>query len=587
MGKTEDFLATYKKENEDFYTEPEPSLHGRRRPRIARAGILFLFILAFSAVLGYFLFQSPGTSVASDAGSIAIEGPAFVRPHEEVAFTINYRNNRRAELSDGSVEIRYPHGFEVIEVVPSAENAGQNFWRIQPLRAFASEKITVRGRFVVTDDEQSAPPERNLQARFTYQDPGVRTRFTSEATLAITLGERSESGSLTGPERTVKNKEIEYAFRIDDVESLPSGSTVEIVHDRVFVVSETIPKASTAQDGTLAWSYPTLRVHAHPTSHELVLRVKGRYTDSSKDEPFRLAARFLLPENTKPIREFAHATMVADSVASVRISVNETSDPQPLNYGDSFVLGVAYENQTDAELSSAKISVTIDGPVDWSSAKSDASFVRDGSTLVWAAETVPSLKNIAPRAGGTLTVLLSAGSAPDDFMEAAQGTLTITAHMDGGPERISSEPLVIRFNSDTKLETSIRKSESGFAVLHTISNTLHGLENLSLTAGLPPDSSVSGIRVSAGSAHHDENTDVLAWKLNRLPQAVKNVTIEYSVVTSNALDGSLLLQARDSATQGTITRYGSFKTVSSTTADTGTSAQQNPEGSESVTSGQQ
>jgi len=120
---------------------------------------------------------------------------------------------------------------------------------------------------------------------------------------------------------------------------------------------------------------------------------------------------------------------------------------------------------------------------------------------------------------------------------------------DGTP--IGEGPIPFRVGQPTKLK-----------VFWDLSNDIHEMENISISAALPDNVKFTGDKyVNVGDISFDESTRKVTWAINRLPEAIKEAhgsfTIEVTPTAKDAgqiikLTGNTTLSAKDTVTNNII-----------------------------------
>ena len=344
-----------------------------------------------------------------------------------------------------------------------------------------------------------------------------------------------------------------------------ANTTVTVTFDEemdpatVTTSSFTLADALGAVTGTVSASSDKKTFTLTPTANLSTLTAyTATVTTAVKDSSGNaLAANYTWTFTTDVIK--------GDLVTS--LILNGKSDSQPVQFGDMLRYAITYKNSGTAVLGNVSLAVTLDttpasGVLDWSKLSDKAGGVQNGDALTWTKKEIPSLAQINPGDGGTIDFEIPflakpiSGVLDGDFEVSALVAATIDTVDGTQVGRVAkTAPVVAKAVSDAQLTAEARYfnpddipvgsgplppqvgQKTSYRVTMTITNSLHELTDLRLSAALPPNVIWTGVStVDAGNLTFDAANDKMVWTLNRMPLMVPTLNVSFDAAITPSKD---------------------------------------------------
>jgi hypothetical protein len=207
-------------------------------------------------------------------------------------------------------------------------------------------------------------------------------------------------------------------------------------------------------------------------------------------------------------------------------------------------------------------------------------------TIRYDKNSIPDFAELAPGEEGTIEVTLPSLGVTSGTKDALinldlTGTLA-TVGKDKVNRVLRANPIRVRYRTDADVKAIARYfTEEGaplgtgplppvagkttvYRIEWSIEKKLHGLDNLEVSAALPPNVAWSEQSlVDAGDIVYEEATRTVRWKLNRMPEDIRDLTARFDIsLTPSDLDigrfarllGETRLTATDAATTEPLVR---------------------------------
>lgn len=273
----------------------------------------------------------------------------------------------------------------------------------------------------------------------------------------------------------------------------------------------------------------------------------------------------------------------------LQLVANGTAEKQSINFGDKINFSLAYENSGNTTIKNASLRLILDGLsvnnkslFDWANIvdKADGAItgeqkdtqIRRG-VITWTKTEIPALAEIKPKDKGTVELTLPIKSRANfDMSKLTQFQSTIYAELitaknqDGSSSGLQSNNLILVLNSDLSVSLQATAKDTKdltptigghkydtktiYNLVWNITNSLHELTNLQITATLPEKVDwEKNYSTTAGDVTFDETTKQVTWKLNRLPVGVNKITVSFdlgikSKDTESGHEATLIEKAR-------------------------------------------
>ena len=570
----------------------------KRRPFF----LSFLYYLIFLVVLGSLVyFVSDYIKNNKDAASvleIEITAPAKVALGEEFVYEINYKNDSNYTLSNINLEMNYPDNFVVAEVYSVESYRDNKYWQISEIGPKISGTIKVRGKIINKEGANNL-----LSVKANYGLKGITSRFDKEAFCTVSVGsipfkvEESHSTTvLVGEEYPLEIKISDFPkdkisnFQIffnnsetialnyneKDNEEAIKNNLIEKVDAKVF-------KINPQDDKELKF---TFRYKASEKKEEAQMLTWGlKYVDESGKE-------FIFFEKPEELD-------VIKSDLYLNLSINDSTEDFPVNFGEQLDYVIKYSNKGDKKMKDLVIMAVFEGDSLNLNSLKDVNHGKVGrKTISWSYAEVSDLKELNPGQSGEIKFSLNVADAKNidynqkfEIKSYAQFSIGNIEEFKEDADRLSdnrSNIIVNRLNSDLSISERVLYfdddnipvgsgplppevgEKTTFRYYWTLKNTLHELRDLKVELDLP-DYVIwnNAYKVSAGNLNFNSNGNIVTFNISRWPLGVDQVDISFdvSVIPTEAeynkiiiLSSGSKLEASDSETNATIYKETDVKT---------------------------
>jgi hypothetical protein len=552
----------------------------RRWPYVLVVGLV-LFAMAGTVWAGIAYFMG-GRGGDGSRVSIAIEGPTAPRSGEAGTWTITYSNEESMPLAKAELTLRVPNSLAVIETEPIIIGENSLTWTIGTIEPGGRGQVKVKGRIT---DAVDAPV--SVQAVLAYRPSNFNADFEKTAEWNSRVADAAIEAKIEAPTEAVPGDELPFTVIVSrradlSDEALIPDLRVRFDPAKTIVVKKAEPSFSDA-DGR-SWSTPA------PDDEELKFSVTGSFAaDAAGDLP--IAAEI------GTVNAAGNFVLLAAVTATVKVLPgdlvltlinNGSTNDAAADLGSALHVSLDYENKSDKPLGDVELSLTFagvpvsggTGPVDWESFDDVRGGKRSGNTVTWTKKEIPELATLKPGDKGSVDVSVKAVGAA--FTTADRGyTIDLSGRGQIGTvegqksgKAVSTPVIRVALNSDTLISAAAagaggalppkNGSATEYRVVWAITNSLHEISNIKVTAALPPSVGfASSGSVAAGYLRYDETSRTVTWTLNRLPTSFPSVSVDFTVaITPGSADvGKSLsilsqtsLAATDTATNALLSR---------------------------------
>jgi len=504
-----------------------------------------LFLLTLVSWGGFIWWQS-GISSPSQPLKVNIEGPETITSGSAICFKVRYENVGRVPIASLAMSLNLPETFTLKETKPTAtENLN---WTMSPLGAGSDGAVDVCGTF-----RSLVPGSEKIQAVFIYRPANFSSDFQDIAGLTMTVNESILSEETTGSTETVVGDPITYTTKIKNNDTEKTENLrVRAVLPTSFTIISTEPTVSEA--GSVYWNIPALETGAEQT-----ISLTGSFTGSASGIiPVVFETGFLNAEKAFIKQtETKTETNVLGGELSFTLIANGSDKDQTIDLGDRLRLSIGYTNQGQETMEDISFVLEINSggkSLPFNLETSDlAGGIKKESSIIWNDAKNSALSALSATATGTIDSTLVLASSIDPNTVADSFTLQIKATIGKigssvTSRTISTTPFTIKINSDGKLTAEVRYYDTDgapvgsgslppkvgetttYRVFWTISNSLHDLNNSSVTMSLPANIGwVNNVQTDNGSLTFNETTRQVSWKFSTLSKDTKTTLAWFDV----------------------------------------------------------
>lgn len=549
--------------------------------KILIGGLVFLSVLAGISALGFFFFGQPKGNFTGEQITLSIDGPNEVKSGELVTYTIRYRNDSDVPLGTASLEMRLPDSFHLQTSDP--EMTDKNTWKIGSMPPRGEGRIEIDGLVLAQIDK-----EFDLQGIITYRPANFNSEFQKVVTKTIKAVGSVLNLEIRGPDKILPGDLVELTILYkNDSDSIIDNAVVTADWPAEFIPESSEPVAT--NETFSRWNIGSL---LGQTSNSIT--VTGTFASESQGQinlPIALgfittADTYVEQVKTELVAEVLQGQLVAALV------LNGKPENQTAYLGEDLRYSVSYRNTGEASLGNVEIAVVISitpeeaDLVLWNELEDEAGGTLKQNRIGWTSRQIKSLARLEAGDEGLinfslpLVAELSSATASNLVINSWVETLVESIDGDVVNRSAKSQPVEIKIMSDTELTVGARFfSEDGLAlgsgvippevgrettyiIGWRITNSLHELSNLRLTAKLPDNVEWNGeSEVSAGDLRYDAAERKMIWTLNWLPKTVSSVNINFEAKITPTEDqrnriptlvDATVFEARDNSAEATI-----------------------------------
>lgn len=534
------------------------------------------------AWLGFF-WLAPGGSGNSDSVRLSLSGPTDLTVNTTSTYTITFQNNGTVSLHNVSFSLYYPKGFIFATSSPALGNALHNALSLGTITPGELGTIVISGK-----NYGALSEEGSWRVFMNYTPSNFNSELQKTATLTTKLTASPITLALSGPDKVVIGSEATYTFTINYDKDFILPFEVSPVIPPNFVITSSTP----ALTGNNVWEVtPTINTST-PETAPLPLKfiLQGKFiSNQATSTPLRGVVA--LPVGTDRL-ELARTELASELVKNdldFNLAINGSLTDFSSTLGDTLAITLHLKNTSADTIKNAAVNLVVDGPsinrqsiLKWSDIADPANGDIQGQQLdaltrrgiiTWNTKKIPALAQIKPNDEINIDVRLPIKDA-QSFDPASIKTPTITVtggltfvNQNGATQIVNAGPITITLNSDLKLKNqdAVNKNADGqdvHAVTWMLTNSIHPLKNITLTAMAYGDIAVATSTPAAGTLFYDPATKQITWAIAEMPQSVDvlNSNFTLTVLKNNPTQNTLLskvhLLAEDEVTQQKIELSG-------------------------------
>lgn len=555
-GKTDEiktFLAQEEDTEEDETLEVAQPTDGVKR--IIFTGLFFFFCAAAAMTwIGYTLFGPHTKSIPPDGVRISIDKEDLsLSAGSEAEYHITYLNTEKNPMTDIVLILEYPTGFSFKDASLTPKNTQKNYWEIGTLKTGEQGTLTVKGAVMGRKDE-----EKQFFATLYYRPTTMNTQFVVKKSWKLRIS--SQPISFEGPSETTVGDQIEYVVSYADIHSIGGGSATLLHVDlpQSFLIREITPKPD---GGKNSWTLETLLKHADQTSQHGSIKISGVYQEGAKGTMGMRVSLESPNGGTKTSSDLAlFQTKVHEGEVeqkddiSVKLVLNNSSSDMPITLGKPLDYTILLEHGGIIPVQDIKLQIQFKNLTAGSTVGQWKSGLISGSskeihdtTLEWTAIDIPefSLLNPGEKVDVNFQFYMPKKSETSDAVLEAVAIVSGIKHDPKEKDSkkniqviVSSNSIKSPVNSDFTLMLDpvisdnelIAEKQKTYRMSWTLSNSLHELEDLKISARVPSAVVWLGNEsFTAGEMRFDQQSRQILWTLNRLPVSVQKISLAFDL----------------------------------------------------------
>lgn len=568
----------------NIYQDENGEMPNMKRMAIKKSGsfgrfvsVVFMvgIVAAVLAWAGFFFL--PSTNITSDQIDISIDGPNSVSIGATTTYQITYSNQQENDLNNVTLNLYYPEGFVYTGSSLQPQNAGHNEWKIGTVDHGTEKTLTITGKYFGAVNDQ-----KSWRAFFNYTPSNFNSELQKITTKVVTITDSPYHVSMTGPDQIAVGADAIYVFHA--ITDKTSGQPLLL--SPVLPTNFQLASSSPALDKNYRWNVN------FTSSTDVMFSLKGKFKDSTvttngikailylplaaQNQLFQVASTEIKPTITK--NDVTFATAINGKL------VDFTTKPD-----EKLNITINFKNTSQTEIKNASLVLSLEGPsvkhqsaLSWSEIKDSHNgdivgeqlndTIRRGQ-ITWTSKKIPALGSIKPNDTVTIDLSIPVKDTRDfDFSSAKENTIKVNtslSYVDSGQTKtLAASPLTLIIASDLafKGKDTVSTNSQGkeeHLISWTLTNNLHDLKNITVTANAYGDTTYLVGAASSGTADYNPSTKKLTWTIPSMPESVDVATNNFTLVlgtknpTQNTLLSKVSVQATDVVTNQTITLEGS------------------------------
>ncbi|MFY9463201.1 MAG: hypothetical protein WAP52_03385 [Candidatus Sungiibacteriota bacterium] len=559
---------------------PALLLSASRRPMkkiimIGAAGVL-LFAAGGIALIYFYL------GVDRREAEVIIGGPDSIEAGQAVTIPITVRNISATALEDANLALTIPAG-AIIKDASGLERAAESrtITHIGTLAPGDTQTQEITLRLFGHERE-----EQEVTAVLLYRPANLSAQFSSQGSRRIVIDRVPLELFWDVPEKVSARQQVSIVLRLSSQARMPFGGLwLRADYPPGFTLASADPKPAV---GDALWKIDTL-----DTGKEETITITGAFDGTSGEiKAFRagLGSFNELTKEWKPWRESAKEIMLSSSPLLLAVTIQGKREGV-IRPGERIDIAIHYENRSTVPIKNISLHAAIEGAI----ADVPSMMIANGGVfnaaigaVVWGPGGTPQLREVAPGAGGDLSVSISTKPRPvmrsaDDKNLLLRVVASITSA--DAPEELrgvllSADDVVAvkvatialvsgraAFRSSPIFNTGSLPPKVGQKTSYTIiweaRNFTNDIENAELRASLPPNIQWAGATFPASAQiSFDSAASEVRWRIGKLPAGTGVITpsltaaFQVSITPSSVDIGKYLTIASDAQFTGRDTFTG-------------------------------
>lgn len=546
-------------------------LHHKKRRWWLRAftGLVAFCLISSALAWAGLLFLQPNADLPSGSVEVVIDGPESIMLGQEVTYIVRWKNTSFQPVTDAELRLAYPVEFQKTYASPWPTDPTNEAWKLGIVPAGANGLITVKGIFIGNIGTQGA-----FQAIAVYRQNGDARSKQALVTKALSFTDTVFEGNWNVPAKAVAGDRVDVAFSLHNKggQSL-SGLAARMVLPQGFLPAQATGSRFLPVGSGGEWELALPELSPNATTS---LSISGSFVSGlSGDIPFRLRVGTEREGAFVALFESNQIVPVLAGDLSLRLVVNGADADRAITPGEPLRISLSYKNVSPEPLGDVRLEVSFESVVNGASATGtsllDWSRLEDATrgvsstrprlqSIVYNKSHIAGLESLAPSDEGVIelaipTIGAASGTKTADIRLQLSGTMA-TVGKDKVKRDVKANPVKLSYRSDADLAVEARYfTEEGaplgsgplppvagkttvYRVIWSMTKNLHTLENMQVEAVLPASVAWNASSLpEAGEISFDETTRTVRWKLNQVPEDVKELHAWFDIsLTPTDLD---------------------------------------------------
>lgn len=524
--------AIYGEDKTDFSKIERP---GSFLTQLLLTVVIVLTVIAGTAWSGYFVYQKYFSQQSQESFTVTINAPEQVKSGEKTKIKISYENPTTVPLAQLTIEARLPAGFIVSNSEPLVSDLTKPKWDIGFLNAGSDGEITLEGVWLAT-----VPSTTPVQVFANFRPANFNSDFQAVQTASITSLQSVLETTFTGDEEATSGKSQNYLLSVQNIGSEKIDNVIaQVKLPTGFYLQSSDPALEAGSEPE--WKNISLEPGA-----KIEIKLTGSFAaDVSGFEYFDSEVSIKSGNDLLSQSKAQTFTDVKGSSVALQLVAAGSNVDSSLFLGTNLRTSVTYENTSDKEMSDVALLLDFSSakafPINWKTADLDGGkLTKDG--VLWSTEVIGKIGAHEKKMLNLEFPIVSALS------ENLGDSFTITALANIGDLSVRTTPIKISINSNATLASEIRyytadgaplgsgpmpptvNQTTIYRVYWTVTNSLHNLENMTVTAILPPHVKWVGQSSSdLGTIAYKNISSEVVWTLPALPEDVKSISANFAI----------------------------------------------------------
>jgi len=606
VKKNKEKAAVYNEAEKEKIMKKNYTISRREINLWARLAWIFLVFLLTLSIVSWAIFYifNQGNRMNSKDIELELSGPETATVGEELVYEIKYKNLSEFNLKDAEIYLQYPENFIFLDAapeyikteehntnVPPTISGNYKIWKFNQIESKRSGRIEIKGKIINQMDTKN-----NFYVEIKYRPENFSSTFSAYSEMETVIDLLGVDVEIEAPSFFSINEESEFIIKYaKQKESFLDNFSIILEKGDSFAISES--------DKSGKWEIKDIK----DSQQELI--IKGTFTREPADgeklkillsaaspieEGESTAADAVARRGEYVFYEYEILPIVSEGALSLTLTANGSSADRAVNFGDTVNYVAHYKNTSDASLKNVIIMAVIDSKiVDWSAFEDNNKGDRKDNIIIWTKDEIKSLSEVSPGEEESFSFSIKVKTREETKNTAANDLLIKTSldySIDSAIKNNGTPAAQItsRVNSDLQLSNELRYfdreglaagegplppkvgEKTTFKAYWTLTNSLHDLKNIKVSAELPSYATWENNNVkNTGKVNYDNGSRKIVWEVSNLDAVNEPAFLNFSIsITPSEGDKNKILtilnqttvEAADQETDGIIFLTGKAKT---------------------------
>lgn len=530
----------------------------------------FLFIIGLIGLVVYLVIQRVNyNNQGKQSLSLEVQAPQVLASGDKIVYKINYINNEQAALNNNQLNVDYPEGFVFESADPAPSSEYKNVWQLGRLEVGEKKLVTIIGRLIASPDS-----EQNLKIIASYEPENFHSEFQKSVFFATKIVANVIDLTIEGPDKILADQSTIYKIKYKNNSDQPiEKMQIELVYPSDFKFLEASPAPSSPLEGEKQNNLWLVESLGGLSSGEI--NIKGSYPQNlTQDQQLKVQIKIKdLNDQPKILTEKDFTSHALGSALSLNLIINGASADNSANFDDWLNYSIVYKNKSDTSLNNVKISVQVLASagdtsfnfIDWSKITDDNHGQFSDNQINWTSNEISELTSLDAGEEGVIDFKIKLKSYQEleeqikkisstDYKIVSQASLqgenSSATQSDGQtlPIILKSNQITTRILSNATFAAQARYFNddniavgSGplppkvgqitkYRIYWTIGNSLHELENITITANLSPNIDFSNrTNAAQGEISYSSSSRAVNWTVKSIAAKAGEIEADFEV----------------------------------------------------------